>query len=819
MPAIKTSENKNIGNRLANYMRGQGYEVTEQAKLQGRSGLEHSFDLLARRDDGFASRTIAFAVLNGITDRSSAEAAVFTFANKTYDAGISERAVILPTNLAKQVQEFADSQKVQMFDEASLQVLLQEDTGAPEPPIVLDRPLKFTDRADLIKTLKKTGYKVEEHAKLTGRSGIQHTFDLVARQNGTQEHRLGIDVFEHGPTLNLEEIALFDTKAYDARINSKFIATPAILSEEAARFAESQKIRIIELGAPAAKAKSESPAEAVEKVKAVAVEPAAPAEVKTNGDAAEAAKPEAAETKPAAPTSEVKPAANGEARASENGKLGRELRQLPSAEALKIIPEIMARRYNAIPVRISGNTIEVAMANPSDILALEALTAYSKRRVKALPADEKELREAIDFNYKGYGEVDKFLSRMSFSADATDEKLAMDAAVDAPLAQALNLIIEEAVKARASDIHLEPDEERMRVRFRIDGSLQEMMSLPISVQRAIISRIKILSSLNIADHHHAQDGQFSTQAGGRTIDIRVATAPTVHGEMSVLRLLDKSRGLMQLSQLGFNKESLAKYENMLRIPYGMILISGPTGAGKTTTLYASLSSIDTKTRNVITVEDPAEYRFKDINQIQVNVQAGITFASGLRSILRLDPDVILVGEVRDAETANIGVQAALTGHLMLSSIHANDTVGVLFRLIDLGVEPFLISSAIIGVVAQRMVRRICPYCSHQVEAPVIEQVAYERETGEKRAKFTYGTGCKSCAYTGYLGRVGVFEIMYFSETLKRMLLDGAGSADIRAQAIREGMVTMMKDGMLKVKEGITTPSEILRSAYSPEEQY
>ena len=773
MAATMAGEKQSIGARLAAYLRGQGYEVSEDVKLKGRSGLEHAFDILAKRDDGFASRTIAFAVETTVTDRSAAEAAIFAFANKTYDAAISERAVIFPSALAKQIQDFADSQKVQVFDEASLQVLFaQAEPASPEPP-VLDRPLKFTDKADLIDSLKKTGYKVEENGRLTGRSGIQHTFDLIAcsHGNGAQEHCLGIDIVEQSTPLNLEEIALFDTKAYDARVGSKFIATPAPLSDEAGKFAESQKIRIIELGS----------------------KPAIP-------------------EKPApAPVLEIKPA--------EGGKLGRELRQLPTAEALKTIPEIMARRYNAIPVKLTGNTLEVAMANPSDILALEALTAYSKRRIKALPADEKELREAIDFNYKGYGEVEKFLSRMSVSSDVTDEKLAMDAAVDAPLAQALNLIIEEAVKARASDIHLEPDEERLRVRFRIDGSLQEMMSLPISVQRAIISRIKILSSLNIADHHHAQDGQFSVTAGGRNIDIRVATAPTVHGEMSVLRLLDKSRGLMQLPQLGFNKESLAKYEAMLKVPYGMILISGPTGAGKTTTLYASLSSIDTKTRNVITIEDPAEYRFKDINQIQVNVQAGITFAAGLRSILRLDPDVILVGEVRDAETANIGVQAALTGHLMLSSIHANDTGGVLFRLVDLGVEPFLIASSIIGVVAQRMVRRICPYCNHQVEAPVGEQVAYERETGEKKVKFTYGTGCKSCAYTGYLGRVGVYEIMYFSETLKRMLLDGAGAGDLRAQSIREGMATMMKDGMLKVKEGITTPSEVLRSAYSPEEQF
>ena len=779
MSATKVAEKKSIGARLAAYLTGQGYEVTEQAKLKGRSGLEHNFDVLAKRDDGFARRTIAFAVLTGLGDQSAAEASIFAFANKTYDSAISERAVILPTGLAKQAQEFADSQKVQVFDEASLQVLFTqtETTPAPETPN-LDRPLKFVDKADLIESLKKTGYKVEENGRLTGKSGIEHTFDIIACSvgNGAQEHCLGIDMINHAPVLNLEEIALFDTKAYDARVGSKFIATASTLSEEAEKFAESQKIRII-----------------------------------TFAPKSEAAPLQTVPVTAPPPQMEIKPA--------EGGKLGRELQRLPTPEALKAIPEIMARRYNAIPVRLTGNTLEVAMANPSDILALEALTAYSKRRIKALPADEKELREAIDFNYKGYGEVDKFLSRMSMSADITDEKLAVDAAVDAPLAQALNLIIEEAVKARASDIHLEPDEERLRVRFRIDGSLQEMMSLPISVQRAIISRIKILSSLNIADHHHPQDGQFSVTAGGRNIDIRVATAPTVHGEMSVMRLLDKSRGLMQLPQLGFNPDSLERYQKMLHIPYGMILISGPTGAGKTTTMYASLATIDTKSRNVITIEDPAEYRFKDINQIQVNVQAGITFASGLRSILRLDPDVIMVGEIRDAETANIGVQAALTGHLMLSSIHANDTVGVLFRMIDLGVERFLISSAIIGVVAQRMVRRVCPYCSHQVEAPVVEQVAYEREIGEKRSKFNYGTGCKSCAYTGYLGRVGVYEIMFFSETLKRMLLDDAGSVDLRAQAMREGMVTMMKDGMLKVREGITTPSEILKNAYSPEESF
>ncbi|GAI32214.1 unnamed protein product, partial [marine sediment metagenome] len=285
--------------------------------------------------------------------------------------------------------------------------------------------------------------------------------------------------------------------------------------------------------------------------------------------------------------------------------------------------------------------------------------------------------------------------------------------------------------------------------YRIDGTLQDMMSLPLDIHSALVSRVKILSNLNIADHFRAQDGQFSTEAKGRKIDVRVATSPTVHGEMAVLRLLDKSRATLGLSELGLLPDGLERFERMLKVPYGMILISGPTGAGKTTTLYAAVNSLDTMGRNIVTIEDPAEYRFEDINQIQVNPQAGITFASGLRSILRLDPDIILVGEVRDAETANIAVQAALTGHMMLTSIHANDTVGVLFRLIDLGIEPFLIASAVIGIMAQRMVRRICPDCIQLIEAPLVEQLAYEKEIGEKRAKFPYAAGCKTCAYTGY----------------------------------------------------------------------
>jgi general secretion pathway protein E len=284
--------------------------------------------------------------------------------------------------------------------------------------------------------------------------------------------------------------------------------------------------------------------------------------------------------------------------------------------------------------------------------------------------------------------------------------------------------------------------------------------------------------------------------------------------MSVLRLLDKSLAALSMPQLGFLREGQEKFEKMLMMPYGMVLISGPTGAGKTTTLYAAVNSLDSVGKNIITIEDPVEYRFENINQIQVNVKAGLTFAGGLRSIVRLDPDVILVGEIRDSETAQIAVQSALTGHLVLSSVHANETIGVLFRLIDLGVEPFLISSALVGIVAQRMVRRVCPHCARKVTVPLVEQMAYEKEMGESRTEFMYGEGCKQCVYTGYLGRTALFEILTISDEIRRMVVAGASNTDLRAVALNEGLITIMRDGMLKAKAGITTPYEVLRNAYS-----
>ncbi len=490
-------------------------------------------------------------------------------------------------------------------------------------------------------------------------------------------------------------------------------------------------------------------------------------------------------------------------------------KHLIKPEALQLVPESMARKYLAIPLEVNGNVLQVAMANPSDISALEALATRSQMRVEPEAASAREIQEAIDFNYQSYDEIEKQLSHIATPEKAGDEPLGLDNLTDAPVARALTLIINEAVKARASDIHLQPQENSLEVRYRIDGTLQNMLSLPLMTATPLISRIKILANMNIADHHRPQDGQFSIQTPDRpAIDIRVGTIATVYGEMAVLRLLDKSKAVMSLTDLGFLPESLNTYQEMLKVPYGMILVSGPTGAGKTTTLYASVNTLDTDGRNIITIEDPVEYRFKHINQIQVNPRAGLTFASGLRSILRLDPDVILVGEIRDAETARIAIQSALTGHMVLSSIHANDSVSVVSRLLDLGVEPFLVSSALIGVVAQRMIRKVCPECARVTEVPLVDSVAYSREIGEERKDFLSGAGCKSCNGTGYQGRTGIFEILRMSNELRLMLMNNTTAAELREQAVKEGMISLLRNGMLKVKSSETTPAEVLRNAYS-----
>jgi general secretion pathway protein E len=756
---------KQLETRLRTYLETQGYQVLADARRTGKSGIEHSFDMLAQNDDGFTLRSMAIAlIVDG--SKESVAGTIFDFANKAYDAGIKDRVIIAKPALDNESRQLAEKQRIKVIEEDKIESLL----ASPPPKLAQAKVFHFENKAQLIDNLVNLGYRIEENAKVVGRSGVEYTFDVLAYASSTRiAHSLAIDILGGEKEIGLDRVAFFDAKAFDTGVDDKAIALlDTYLSPQAKQFVEHQAIKVLELG----------------------------------------------KTPPTGVVAGEKTVEPPQKSTEASGH--KQLRQTAQPEAIQLIPEVLARRYNAIPISVSGNNMVVAMADPSDILALEAFSVQSRKRIKPMAATPKEIREAIDFSYKGYSEIEKQISNIQSSQGAFDDKLALDVAADTPLVQALNLIIDEAVKARASDIHIEPQEKRLRIRYRIDGTLQDMMSLPMDIHLPLISRIKILSELNIADHFHAQDGQFSTEAKQRKIDVRVATSPTVHGEMAVLRLLDKSTATLGLAELGFLPDSLEKYEKMLKVPYGMLLVSGPTGAGKTTTLYASLNSLDTLGRNVITVEDPAEYRFEDINQIQVNNQAGITFASGLRSILRLDPDVILVGEVRDAETANIAVQAALTGHLMLSSIHANDTIGVLFRLIDLGVEPFLIASAVIGLVAQRMVRRMCPDCQQTIEAPLAEQLAYEKEMKEKKTRFLYAAGCKTCAYTGYLGRTGIFEILAMTDTLRRMIINGASPGDIREEAIKEGLVTMMHDGMQKVQMGLTTPTEILRTTYSVE---
>jgi len=490
--------------------------------------------------------------------------------------------------------------------------------------------------------------------------------------------------------------------------------------------------------------------------------------------------------------------------------------QFPQHDAIVLIPEALARKHTAIPVVIRDGTLLVAIANPGDIFALEALAAQSRMRVEPHLASPEEISEAIDLNYKAYDEIEKKVSSISFPDDATEDPSKLGNVADAPIAQAMTLILTEATKARASDIHFQPQEDRLQVRYRVDGTLHNVLSLPYQMANPMISRIKIMANMNIADHHRTQDGQFSFDTRGRTLGIRVGTIPTVYGEMAVLRLLDKSRANLDLSELGFLPENLEQYQKMLRVPYGMLLVSGPTGAGKTTTLYASLNCLNNTEQNIITIEDPVEYHFDNINQIQVNSRAGLDFSSGLRAILRLDPDVILVGEIRDAETAQIAIQGALTGHLVLSSIHANDAVSVVSRLMDLGVEPFLVSTALIGIVAQRMVRRVCSYCAQPATATAIEQMAYTQAMGEEKTEFLYGSGCPACSNTGYQGRTGIFELLHVTDDMRAMMLSGADISELRTSAIKSGMVPLVKDGMLKARDGITTPAEVLRNVHLSE---
>lgn len=481
--------------------------------------------------------------------------------------------------------------------------------------------------------------------------------------------------------------------------------------------------------------------------------------------------------------------------------------------ALRLIPEEMARKHALIPLDIVNDSLMVVMADPEDIRTIEDIKAQVKMRVEVALGVRSDIERAINLNYRSSGAIEKQVSQFTpASAEKTDDTAML--AARTPIAETLDLLIAQAVKDRASDVHIEPQEDRLRIRFRIDGILHDMFSFPLNIHSPLVSRVKILAEMDISEQRRPQDGQFSIKIGGNEVDIRAATMETPYGERVTLRILDKSLALFTLTELGFQAGVLKKYRALLKSPLGMILAGGPTGSGKTTTLYASINELDRNERNIMTIEDPIEYSFMDINQTQVNLKAGITFASGLRSIMRHDPDVILVGEIRDRDTVTTAIQAALTGHLVLSSIHANDAVGVLFRLMDLDAEPASISATLTGIVSQRMVRRICPNCRARYQPSEDELLSFNRELGQQAAVLYHGTGCNLCTNTGYRGRTGIFELLVMSETIRKMLRDRAGAGEIREQAISEGMVTMRRDGMLKVKEGITSISEVIRSVFS-----
>jgi type IV pilus assembly protein PilB len=376
------------------------------------------------------------------------------------------------------------------------------------------------------------------------------------------------------------------------------------------------------------------------------------------------------------------------------------------------------------------------------------------------------------------------------------------------------MIVTQALRERASDVHLEPQDQRIRVRFRTDGALHDSLSLPASMGPALISRVKIMAGMNIVERRRSQDGQFTIVIDGRALDVRVATTATIWGEKCVLRLLDKSRSLFKLHQLGMPQDTATLYSRIIRSPFGMVLCAGPTGSGKTTTLYATLSEINEPHRNIMTIEDPVEYVFPSINQIQTNEQAGLTFADGLRAILRQDPDIILVGEIRDVETARIAVQSALTGHLVMSSVHATDTAAALHRFLDMGIESFLIASSVVAVVAQRLMRRICPTCRRPYQPPDEELAFYEEAGGPPKADFWVGRGCNFCAGTGYLDRIGVYELMRITPEIKRLIVGWATQDELRRLAVQQGMRTLRDDAIDLVFNDVTTISEVVRGIYA-----
>jgi general secretion pathway protein E len=490
-----------------------------------------------------------------------------------------------------------------------------------------------------------------------------------------------------------------------------------------------------------------------------------------------------------------------------------ELRQIPS----DLLPLPFLRAKLIVPVSVADGTLVVAMADPLDFETREAVAKATGRRVEVQAGTEEEIREAIE---KACGEGASSMERLveevgeeggeRTGGDERVERL-IGAASEAPIIRLVNYILARGIERGASDIHLEPFEKTLRVRYRIDGILEDVEAPPKRLQTAILSRVKIMARLNIAESRLPQDGRVKLRIGGQEIDFRVSTVPTLFGESVVIRILDQAAVPLNLGRLGFPAETLTRFRRMTSVPHGMILVTGPTGSGKTTTLYGALQEIRTAARKIITIEDPVEYQIAGVNQIQVKPQIGLTFASGLRSIVRQDPDVILVGEIRDRETAEIAIHSALTGHLVLSTLHTNDAAGAITRLLEMGVEEYLLPSSLIGVLAQRLVRTICEKCSapREISATFREEIL--REAGfAAEGDLRVGEGCDACGGTGYRGRMGIFELLPVDEEIKDLILARADAGALRERAVARGMTLLREDGWDKTRRGITTIEEVLR---------
>ncbi len=494
---------------------------------------------------------------------------------------------------------------------------------------------------------------------------------------------------------------------------------------------------------------------------------------------------------------------------------------------IKLIPQETATRYQIVPLSRVGSTLTIAMTDPTNVFAMDDVKFMTGFNVEPVVASESAIGEAIQKFYgeaESVQELDKVMKDLAgdeASLELTAEEQEMNladlekAAEEAPIIKLVNLVLTDAVKRGASDIHVEPYEKELRIRFRIDGILQSVMTPPLKLKDAMTSRIKIMSKLDISEKRLPQDGRimikYIKEGKKKELDFRVSTAPTLFGEKIVMRLLDKENLRLDMTKLGFESESLQKYERAILRPYGMVLVTGPTGSGKTNTLYSSVARLNTPETNIMTAEDPIEFQLPGINQVQMKEQIGLNFASALRAFLRQDPNIILVGEIRDFETAEIAVKAALTGHLVLSTLHTNDAPSTISRLMNMGIEPFLVATSVNLICAQRLVRRICVQCKEQLPTPaqVLVDAGYTAEE-VKTVQVFHGRGCSTCNSTGYKGRVGLYEVMEVNDELRELILVGASSLELRKKALENGMITLRRSGLLKVATGQTTMEEVLR---------